>query len=236
MSAMFDAWAGGYGGQFMSGFLLTLAVSLCSYALGIIFGVIGMATKLSSWRWARVLGGLYTTIVRAIPELLLLLISFYILASQLASVAHWIGLEPSNFEFNPFLVAVVSLGFIQGAYITEILRGSVLAVPRGQLDAARALGLSRKVQWVDIMMPQALRHALPSLGNVWLNATKDSSLISVVGSFADILKVSSLAAVETQRFIFFYSLAAACFLIITLVSMILLKWLHARVSRGVIRV
>ena len=223
---------GGYGAQFLAGILLTLQVSLGSYAVGLVFGALGSAAKLSRWRLLRVLGNLYTITVRAMPELLLLLIAFYVLAGTISGLAASIGLVQSDFSFNPLLVAIVSLGFIQGAYITEILRAGVLALPKGQRDATLALGLSWPVRWGRVLGPQVLRHALPALGNVWLNATKDLSLISVVGAFADILKVSSLAASDTKEYIFFYSLAALCFLVISAASMLALKALQARGARG----
>jgi len=223
---------GGYGGQFAAGILLTLEVSVCSYAAGMVFGVLGASAKLSRWRLARVLGGLYTTIVRALPELLLLLIAFYVLAGEISGLAAAIGLVPADFSFSPFLVAIVSLGFIQGAYITEILRAGVLAIPRGQNDAALALGLSFAVRWRRVLVPQVLRHTLPALGNVWLNATKDSSLISVLGAFADVVKVSSFAGGATKHYMLFYGLAALCFLAISLVSMGLLEAFHVRSRRG----
>lgn len=223
---------GGYGGQFAAGILLTLEISVCSYAIGLVFGVLGAAAKLSRWRVLRLLGHLYTVIVRALPELLLLLIAFYVLAGAISGLAASVGLVKSDFAFNPFLVAVVALGFIQGAYVTEILRAGVLALPKGQGDAALALGLSFPVRWGRVLGPQVLRHALPALGNVWLNATKDSSLISIVGAFADVLKVSSLAAAATKEYIFFYALAALCFLLISVVSLAVLKALHIRSQRG----
>lgn len=228
----FGALMGGYGAQFAAGILLTLEISVASYAIGLIFGVLGAALKLSRRRPLRLLGGLYTTIVRALPELLLLLIAFYVLAGAVSGLAASVGLVPADFSFNPFLVAVVALGFIQGAYVTEILRAGVLALPRGQGDAALALGLSVWTRWRRVLGPQVLRHALPALGNVWLNATKDSSLISVVGAFADVLKVSSLAAAATKEYLFFYGLAALCFLVISLVSMAVLDALHIRSRRG----
>lgn len=223
---------GGYGSQFAAGILLTLAISVCSYGIGLIFGVLGASAKLSPWRPLRWLGTLYTIVVRALPELLLLLIAFYVLAGAISSLAASIGLVKGDFSFSPFLVAVISLGFIQGAYVTEILRAGVLALPRGQSDAALALGLSWPVRWTRVLGPQVMRHALPALGNVWLNATKDSSLISIVGAFADVLKVSSLAAAATKQYILFYALAALCFLLISVISMGILNALHIRSRRG----
>ncbi len=185
-----DAPLAGYGGQLVAGLLLTLEVSLSSYAIGGVFGLLGAAAKLSRWRSVRLCAGLYTTLVRALPELLLVLLAFYLLAARV---------EQFGVVVNPFVVAVSALGFIQGAYITEVLRAAVLAIPRGQREAAHALNLHPLTYLRRIVAPQALRHALGGLGNIWLNATKDASLISVLGIFADVLKVSSLAAAATKR-------------------------------------
>ncbi len=218
-----DAPLAGYGGQLVAGLLLTLEVSLASYAIGSVFGVLGAAAKLSRWRCARFGAGLYTTLVRALPELLLVLLAFYLIAARV---------EQFGVSVNPFVVAVSALGFIQGAYITEVLRAAVLAIPRGQREAAYALNLHPLTYLGRIVAPQALRHALGGLGNIWLNATKDASLISVLGIFADVLKVSSLAAAATKRYVFFYAVAGACFLAITLVSMALLERLRRHLGRA----
>lgn len=218
-----DAPLAGYGDQLIEGLLLTLEVSLCSYAIGSLFGLLGAAAKLARWRSVRYCAGLYTTLVRALPELLLVLLAFYLLAARV---------EQFGVVVSPFAVAVMALGFIQGAYITEVLRGAVLAIPRGQREAAQALNLYPLTYLRRIVAPQALRHALGGLGNIWLNATKDASLISVLGIFADVLKVSSLAAAATKRYVFFYGVAGACFLAITLVSMALLERLRRDLSRA----
>ncbi len=218
-----EAPLAGYGGQLIGGLLLTLEVSLGSYAIGSLFGVLGAAAKLSRWRSVRLCAGLYTTLVRALPELLLVLLAFYLIAARI---------EEFGVVVNPLAVAVTALGFIQGAYITEVLRAAVLAISRGQREAAEALNLHRLTYLRRIVAPQALRHALGGLGNIWLNATKDASLISVLGMFADVLKVSALAAAATKRYVFFYAVAGGCFLAITLVSMAVLERLRRRLGRA----
>jgi polar amino acid transport system permease protein len=227
-----DAPLFGYGDQLVAGLVLTLEVSLCSYAIGSVLGLIGAAAKLSRRRSLRLCAGLYTTLVRALPELLLVLLAFYLIAGRVEQFAVFVGLAPVGFSLNPFAVAVTALGFIQGAYITEVLRAAVLAIPRGQREAAQALNLRPLTYLRRIVAPQALRHALGGLGNIWLNATKDASLISVLGIFSDVLKVSSLAAAATKRYVFFYAVAGACFLAITLASMAVLERLRRHLSRA----
>ncbi len=226
--SLWEAPLGGYGMQLLLGLWLTLQVSLCSYTIGLVFGLLGAAAKLSHRRSLRLGAGLYTMLVRALPELLLVLLAFYIGAGLAERLAVFAGLAPKGFSLNPFVVAVVALGFIQGAYITEVLRAAVLAIPRGQHDAARALNLPPLTYLGRIVAPQALTHALGGLGNIWLNATKDASLISVLGIFSDVLKVSSLAAAATKHYVIFYAVAGAAFFIITLISMALLEWLRRR--------
>ncbi len=229
MSA-WNAPLAGYGTQLLLGLILTLQVALCSYTIGMVFGVLGAAAKLSRRRGLRLAAGLYTTLVRALPELLLVLLAFFLGAGLIERLLVFLRLASEDFSLNPFVVAIVALGFIQGAYLTEILRAAVLAIPRGQQEAARALNLPPLTYLGRIVAPQALRHALGGLGNIWLNATKDASLISVLGIFSDVLKVSSLAAAATKRYVFFYMVAGACFLALTLVSMALLEWLRRRLS------
>ncbi len=227
-----DAPLAGYGDQLIDGLVLTLEVSLCAYAIGSVFGLLGAAAKLSRWWGLRLGAELYTTLVRALPELLWVLLAFYLIAGRVEQVAVFVGLVPEGFSFNPFVIAVMALGFIQGAYITEVLRAAVLAIPRGQREAAQALNLHPLTYLRRIVAPQALRHALGGLGNIWLNATKDASLISVLGIFSDVLKVSALAAATTKHYVFFYAVAGACFLAITLVSMALLERLRRHLGRA----
>jgi octopine/nopaline transport system permease protein len=223
---------GGYGGQLLDAFVLTVEISACSYALALLFGLAGARLKLARGRVPRLLGGLYTATIRALPELLLLLIAFFAGTALLASALQALGFAGDAIELDPFVVAVTALGFIQGAYMTEALRAGFQAVPPGQLEAARALGMGRWLVLRRIALPLALRHALPAMGNIWLNATKDSALVSVLGAFADILKASSLAAAATKHYLFFYTVAAGAFLLLSLVSLILLDVLERRASRG----
>jgi octopine/nopaline transport system permease protein len=222
----------GYVQQFGAGIVLTLEVSLGSFCMGLVFGIAGAAAKRSTWSGLRIAGWLYTTLVRALPELLLLLICFYMLATEFAAAAHLVGLVPADFRFDPLLVAVFSLGLIQGAYLTEIFRAAVDEIPSGQFEAAAALGLPFWTCWFHVLGPRTLRNALPSLGNVWLNATKDSSLISIVGAFADVLKVGGMAAAATKHYLLFYGIVGLIFLVISLCSVMLLKAIHIRTEKG----
>ena len=226
---------GGYGSAFASAFALTFAVSAGSFTVGSGLGIGGALAKLSKSPWLRVASRSYTTVVRALPELLLLLVAFYAGAPALEALARHAHLVSPTFEFDPFVVAVASLGFIQGAYLTDIFRGAMIAVPAGQIEAAHAFGMSRIQVFARVRLPLAARLALPGVGNIWLNATKDASFISVLGSFSDLLKTSAMAAGATRHYLFFYLVTAAFFLLLSLISMAFFAQLERRANRGVMR-
>ncbi|MBN3748327.1 ABC transporter permease subunit [Burkholderia sp. Se-20373] len=223
---------GGYGRIFAGAFALTLGVASASFCAGTLLGIAGALAKLSRHTPLAWLARLYTTLVRALPELLCLLLAFYAVAPALESALHGSGLVPDGFAFDPFVVAALSLGFIQGAYLTDIFRAALVNVPVGQIEAAYAYGMSPWQTLTRIRLPVAARLALPGVGNVWLNATKDASFISVLGSFTDLLKASQLAAGATRHYVFFYLVTAALFLLLSVASTGLFAMLERYVNRG----
>ncbi|RQS54644.1 ABC transporter permease subunit, partial [Burkholderia sp. Bp8963] len=210
-------------------------VAASSFAIGTLLGLTGALAKLSEYAPLEWLGRLYTTLVRALPELLCLLIAFYVAAPALEAALHRTSLVPDGFAFDAFPVAAVSLGFIQGAYLTDIFRAALVNVPAGQIEAAHAYGMTPLQTLVRIRLPIAARLALPGVGNVWLNATKDASFISVLGSFSDLLKVSQLAAGATRHYVFFYVVTAVLFLLLSAMSMGVFAALEWHANRGVAR-
>jgi len=223
---------GGYGRIFASAFALTLGVAAASFGAGTLFGIAGALGKLSRHVALAWLIRLYTTLVRALPELLCLLLAFYALAPAVEAALRHGGLVPDGFAFPPFIVAALSLGFIQGAYLTDIFRAALVNVPVGQIEAAHAYGMTPWQTLRRIRLPAAARLALPGVGNVWLNATKDASFISVLGSFTDLLKASQLAAGATRHYVFFYLVTAALFLLLSVTSTGLFAALERYANRG----
>jgi His/Glu/Gln/Arg/opine family amino acid ABC transporter permease subunit len=219
----------GWGDEFLRGGLMTLGISACSYGLGLVLGLVGAAAKASSSRIFRALGWLYTTVVRAVPELLLILLIYYTSTSALREIVVGLGLA-KDFEVNGFVAACVSLGFVQGAYSTEVFRGAIATVPPGQQEAAGALGLTRRQSWWLIIFPQMVQKALPGLGNLWLVVLKESSLISVVG-FSELLFTSKQAGGATHNYLLFFSVAAIAFLILSSVSSAVLDAIERHIGR-----
>ena len=224
---------GGWGPRFVSGTILTLEISAASYAIGAVFGFAGAWLKLSGGFFRRLLGDGYTTVIRAVPELLIIILLYYTGTQAIASLLGEMGVG-GDIEIDPFAAAVVTLGFVQGAYQTEVFRGAVQAIPRGVNEAGRALALTGSQRFRLITLPMGLRFALPGLTNLWLNVLKDSSLISVVG-FSELLFTGKTAAAATKQYFIFFLVTAAIFLVLTIISSALIRLLRLRVERGMVR-
>jgi polar amino acid transport system permease protein len=219
----------GYADEFIWGAVSTLQIATLSYAFGIALGLLGAVGKLSGGRYTKMLLGGYTTLVRAIPELVLILLLYYAGTDGLNTLLVSIGLGPIN--VNGLVAAVFVLGFVQGAYSTEVLRAAIQAVPIGQIEAAKAYGMSRFLQFRRVTLPAMLPYAIPGLANLWLNITKDSALIAVVG-YTELASATRIAAGGSKLYLTFYLLAAFMYLAISLVSTQLFGWLERRVRRG----
>jgi ABC-type arginine transport system permease subunit len=167
-----------------------------------------------------------------LPELLLLLLLYYSGTSALKSMLVGIGVAGEDFQINAFAAAVMALGFILGAYMTEVLRGAIQSVPKGQLEAARAYGMHFGLRFRRVLFPQMMRYATPGMGNLWLNMTKDSALIVVLGSLPELLSATRSAAAATKHYLFFYSIGALLFLLLTVTSMIIQSRIERRLNRG----
>ena len=227
------AWGGeGWGDDFAWGLLMTLQVSVVAYAVAVLFGFLGAAGKLSKHRVPRFLSDIYTTVVRSLPELLVILLLYFSVASGAERLLKHFGLVAESFQFSPFWAAIIALAFVSGAFMTEVLRSAFLSVPPGQIEAAVSIGMSRQKIFTRIVFPQMMRHAVPGMGNLWLSITKESAIISVLGSFSELLYTGYRAAAGTKQYIFFYGLTAILFLAITLVSVLVIAQIERRLSRG----
>jgi polar amino acid transport system permease protein len=224
----------GFGDEFLRGILFTLQISICSYFVAFLLGLLGAGAKLHGSKALYRVGDLYTTLIRAVPEPLLIFILFYTGTRTVKAMLIAVGLANENFQISAFAAVVASLGFIYGAYLTDVLRGAIQAIPKGQVEAARAYGMHAPMRFRRIIFPQMIRYAIPGMGNQWLNITKDSSLVSLVGAF-ELAFAAKSAASQTKEYIFFYSIGALCYLGITIVSMMGLQQIERRASRGVRR-
>lgn len=193
----------GWGDEFFYATLMTLSVSICSFVFGILLAAGAATMKLSSYSSLRMMANCYTTVVRGIPELLVIYLIFFGGNAILMSIAKGVFNYQEYIELPIFLMGVICIGLSSGAYSTEVIRGAVLAVPIGTIEAAKAIGMTTFIRFRRILLPQVIKFALPGLGNVWQLTLKETSLISVIG-LAEIVRIAQIGAgSEKQPFTFF---------------------------------
>ncbi len=221
----------GYGWMLWDGVQLTLTVGVFALLFAVLMGLVGAWGKLSRNPVARTAANTYTTVIRGVPELLLLLIVYYGTPTLIQDAAERFG-HDIIIDVNPFVAGVMTLGFIYGAFSTEVFRGAILAVPKGQIEAAHAAGMSRAQTVRRILLPQVWRFALPGLGNVWMVLIKATALISVI-QLPELMRNSDIAARAVRLPFTFYFAASLIYLTITIVSMLGQQRIEAWARRGV---
>lgn len=211
----------GFQAQFLRGLEITVLVAAISGAFGMAVGLAGAAAKLSGSAPLRLAAEGYTTIVRGVPELLVILLVYF---GGTAAISAMTG---SYFEISALWAGVFSLTVVFGAYATEIFRGAIQSIPRGQSEAALSIGLAPWQTWLLVILPQMARIALPALGNLWISLLKDTSLVSIVG-LSDIMRVAFVGAGSMRDPLSFYLAASALYLALTSVSLLSLRLLERR--------
>lgn len=220
----------GYGPTLLEGTLVTLSVALASLAIAAVLGLAAASMRLARSRALQGLALAYTTLIRGVPDLVLMLLVFY--GGQLAVNEMAVRLGHADYiDIDPFVAGVLTIGFIFGAYLAETFRGAFLAVPAGQREAGLACGMSRWQVLRRILLPQMLRHALPALGNNWLVLVKSTAIVSVIG-LNDMMQRAGQAAGATREPFVFYAAAGAIYLAITGVSELGLRALSQRLAVG----
>jgi arginine/ornithine transport system permease protein len=214
----------------LQGSLLTVGVSLCALLVSIVLGLLGAAAKLSGRPVLVSLATAYTTVIRGVPDLVVMLLVFY---GGTIGINHLLELMGSKntIDINPFFAGVLTIGFIYGAYMTETFRGAILAIPKGQMEAAWAFGMGRTQAFLRITAPQMVRYALPSFTNNWLVLIKATALVSLIG-LKEMTYLAKQASAATRSPFAFFLFTAALFLVYTSVSLYALRKLNARYSMG----
>ena len=221
----------GYGSTILEGAWLTVSLALLSMAVAIALGLLGAVFRLSPVRWLALMGETYATVIRGIPELVLILLIFFGGQDLVNRIAPLLGYE-DYIDINPFVAGVGTLGFIYGAYLSETFRGAFMAIPKGQGEAGMAYGMSPLRVFFRILVPQMIRLAIPGLTNNWLVLVKATALISLVG-LQDMMARAKSAGDATREPFTYILLAAAVYLVITSVSLLVLRYLERRYSVGV---
>jgi histidine transport system permease protein len=225
----------GYGQQLWNGTLETIKLALLSLALAFGLGLIGAAAKLSGNRWFAVPANIYTTLIRGVPDLVLMLLLFYSFQDLLNRITD--ALSQPQFDIDPFIAGVCVLGFIYGAYFTETFRGAFLAVPSGQLEAGVAYGMSGRQIFRRILFPQMMRFALPGISNNWQVILKATALVSIIG-LHEVVKAAQDAITGTSskgafHALIFLAVAGLIYLTLATLSNLLFLVLERRYALGV---
>ena len=220
----------GWGDELFRATLMTIAVSITAMLIGFSFAAIFTPLKLSKFKSLNLIANIYTTVIRGVPELLVIYLFFFGGSGAIMFVASMFGYN-EYIEINAFVTGSFAIGIISSAYSTEVFRGAIQSIDKGQFEAAKVLGFNKFKRFYKIILPQMLRLAIPNLSNVWQITLKDTSLISVTG-LVEIMRQSYIAAGSTRDPLFFYSFAAVLYLLLTFLSMKLINKLEVKYSRG----
>ena len=219
----------GWGRNLLEGLASTIQISIGAYLLGTVIGLFGALGKLHGGPVLRFCLEFYTTIIRAVPELVLILLLYYAGTDLLNRTLEAFGHDPV--DISGLAAGIYVIGFVMGAYATEVLRGGIQSIPVGQIEAAKAYGMTFGQRFRRIVIPAMIPLALPGMANLWLIVTKETALLAVVG-FTELATVTKQAAGTTREYLMFYLAAAALYLSLSLVSALFFRWLEWRYRRG----
>lgn len=223
----------GWGQPMLMAAGMTIAVALAGFSVGLAFGTLGALAKLRGGRVVRATADAYTTIIRGIPDLLVIYLFYFGSSAVLTPIGRMFG--ATGFLSLPgFLAGALAIGVVSGAYQTEVLRGAYLVIRQGEIDAATAAGMPSFVKFRRIIAPLTLRFAVPGIGNVWQQVLKETALISVTG-LVEIMRQAQIAAGSTRQPFVFYMAAAVLYLIISAVSSWSFGVAEMRLTRGLRR-
>ncbi|MER8715851.1 ABC transporter permease subunit [Mesorhizobium sp. M1295] len=212
---------GGFTNQFVVALAVTISLALVSGCLGTAFGLFLAISKGTAQPRLNSVVTAYTTVVRGVPELLIILL-IYFGGTTLAS-----KITGRYVEVNAFTAGVIALSVVFSGYATEVFRGAIAAVPAGQTEAAKSLGLNAWQRWMFVIGPQMLRLALPAYGNLWISLFKDTALVSIVG-LTDIMRVAYVGAGSLRAPLTFYLAASALYLSLTTVTLLSIRLAERR--------
>ncbi|MFD2740932.1 ABC transporter permease [Sulfitobacter aestuarii] len=222
-----------YQSQLIDGTIMTIKLALTSLVIALIFGLLGAWAKLSHNRLAQRLAAAYTTIVRGVPDLVLILLVFFGGQVTLNKIGAVTGLW-GYVEVSQFAAGAGTIGVIFGAYFTETFRGAIMAIPRGQIEAGISCGMRKSLIFRHIIWPQMIRYALPGFTNNWLVQLKTTALVSVIG-LQDLVYNAFTAGRSTGQLFTFMAAAFVIYLLLTGISDLLLRAVERHYNRGVVR-
>lgn len=219
----------GWGGLLLKGLAMSITVAFGGYSVGLLIGIGGAFGKLYGGPVIRDVLDAYTTVIRAVPELVLIVLLFYAGSDLINRLLLLFGARPV--DINGLVAGIAVIGVVQGAYTTEVLRGAIKAINPGQIEAGKAYGMGTGLLLRHIILPAMLPHAIPGLSNLWLIATKDTALLAVVG-FTELTLATRQAGGATKAYFLFFSTAGVLYLMVTLLSNVGIRMIERRAYRG----
>jgi len=220
-----DNVLGGYLPMILKGMVLTVEVALLSLLLSFVLGVLAASARLYGGFISRKVAAVYTTVIRGIPDLVLMMLIFFGGQVLVNNIGDKLGMD--YIDIDPFIAGVITIGFIFGAYMGETFRGAIMAVSKGEIEAGQAYGLTPMQIFTHITFPGMIRHAIPGFFNNWLVLVKTTALVSVIG-LEDMVFNAKVAGDTLREPFTFYVLVGFLFLVITAVSDLAMKWLERR--------
>ncbi len=220
---------GGYLPMILKGMIVTIEVALLSLLLSLFLGIVTASARLYGGTFARTLAATYTTIIRGVPDLVLMTLIFFggqILVNHLGDKFGW-----GYIDVDPMIAGIITIGFIFGAYMGETFRGAIMAVNKGQIEAGHAYGMTPLQVFIHITFPAMIRHAIPGFFNNWLVLVKTTALVSVIG-LQDMVFNAKVAGDTLRQPFTFYVLVGFLFLLITAVSDLAMRWLERKYNVG----
>jgi len=221
--------APGWGANLLRGLVNSLKIAFGAFGFGLLIGLFGAYGKLYGGPVLRDLLAIYTTVIRAVPELVLILILYYVGTDLINKASSAMGY--GRVEISGVVAGIWVLGIVQGAYSIEVLRGAIQAVPPGQIEAARAFGMPPVMTMWRVTIPAMMSFATPGLANLWLIATKDTALLAIVG-FSELTLETRQAASSTRAYFTFFLAAGGLYLMVTLCSGVVFAWIEKWARRG----
>ena len=220
---------GGYLPLILKGMIVTIEVALFSLLLSLCLGILAASAKLYGGTISKSIATVYTTVIRGIPDLVLMMLIFFggqILINNIGDKFGW-----GYIDIDPMIAGIITIGFIFGAYMGETFRGAIMAVNKGQIEAGHAYGMTGLQVFIHITFPAMIRHAIPGFFNNWLVLVKTTALVSVIG-LEDMVFNAKVAGDSLRQPFTFYVLVGFLFLLITAVSDLAMRWLERKYNVG----
>ena len=206
----------------LEGLKLTVITSLVSIAIGMVIGLLVCLMKMSKHAVPRAIAGVYIWIIRGTPMLVQAFIVFF-------GVPQVVRMFVTDFKFTALTAGIITLSLNAGAYLAEIFRGGIMAVPKGQTEAARSLGLSQGQAMRKVVLPQAIKFSIPSLVNQFIITIKDTSILSAIG-MAELVNKAKTYVGSTYTFFETYLVVAAMYLVIISILMVISNYIEKKLK------